>query len=499
MIYTEIIFKISPLLVLTTLLAFFAIIPTQSSIYCQNSWSIHIDNLGTFSSPRVQDITGDGYGDIILGAGRKEFQSSDSAIVAINGLNGETIWTVRAEDQIFGSAIFQDLNLDGIKDIIINGRSAELLAIDGASGLILWKFDKTQNLDKGQKWYNFYNPQFVSDVDMDGHRDILIANGGDVMAEAHDPDRPVGHLLVISAKTGKLIAKAPMPDGRETYMSATAIPTHNNKDYKIVFGTGGETVGGALYATYLSMVLEGDISQSVLLASSNSKGFIAPCVWADINSDDHLDIIANSVDGRILAFDGFVDTSLWTVTIENTEAYASLAVGRYNGDGIPDFFTSFSKGTWPELDWSKQLMIDGRNGEILFKDSLGYLQMTSPVAADITGDGIDEAILQVNYLIYDSLNRKSYYNLIVYFDFEKDALVGLTEVLVGHNIASTPWIGDIDNDGLLDIVYTNSTNLNLTYQFDEFQLNLIKTEIPISGKINWGAYMGTDYNGVYKP
>jgi len=475
-----------------------AISANYTALYGQSSWTTQLEGLGTFSSPRVQDLTGDGYGDIIIGAGGVEFQASDSAVIAINGLDGEVLWTVCAEDQIFGSAILQDINEDGVHDVIINGRSAQLIAIDGASGSVLWRFERDKSDKKNQKWFNFYNPQFVSDLDMDGYPDILIANGGDVMVEAFDPNRPSGHLVLISSKTGALISKATMPDDKETYMSVTAIPLAGGIDYKIVFGTGGETIGGSLYTTYLSDVVNGDISKATLLATSSSKGFIAPCVWTDINADGHMDIIANAVDGRILAFDGQTDSALWRVQIENTEIYASLAVGQFTEDSIPDFFTSVSKGTWPYLDWSKQLMIDGSNGEILFTDSLGYLQMTTPLAADVNGDGIDEAIMHVNYLTYDTLDRKSYYNFLVYFDFITGKLFGLTDVQVGHNIAATPWIGDIDGDGFIDIVFSNSTNLRLTYQFDRFQLNLIKTEIPISNKIRWGAYMGSNYNGIYK-
>jgi len=38
-----------------------------------------------------------------------------------------------------------------------------------------------------------------------------------------------------------------MPDGKETYMSVTITENEVRGDIKIIFGTGGETIGGILY------------------------------------------------------------------------------------------------------------------------------------------------------------------------------------------------------------------------------------------------------------
>ena len=52
----------------------------------------------------------DGTGDIIMGAGREEFQACDSAVIALDGRTGKILWHVPAEDQIFGSAVFKDID-----------------------------------------------------------------------------------------------------------------------------------------------------------------------------------------------------------------------------------------------------------------------------------------------------------------------------------------------------------------------------------------------------
>lgn len=464
----------------------------------QDSWVKKIPGIGTFSSPRITDLNGDGIGDIILGSGRQEFEACDSAIIALDGLNGELLWNVSAQDQIFGSASLKDINNDGVKDVIINGRSAELQAISGDDGTIIWKFDKkTKYHNKARKWFNFYNPQFIPDQNEDGHEDILITNGGDVMVEAFDPNRPAGNLMIIDSQSGEIISLAPMPDGKETYMSVSACKNFDSDDYAIILGTGGETIGGSLFLTYLSDVLKGDISNAIPLATSKTNGFTAPPVWVDVTEDSIPDIVANAGDGRLLAFNGKDYEPIWAITMKDTEAYSSISVGHFTEDSIPDFFVSYAQGSWPNLEWAKQFMVNGKNGKIEFTDSLGYLQLTTPVAADLNSDYRDEAILNMNFQQIDSIYRKSFFNILVAFDFKTNKLIPITESIPGHNISTTPWVGDIDGDNLLDIIYCHSTNEYHTYTFDGFQVNLLKTDIPIRKPIKWGAYMGSNYDGVY--
>jgi outer membrane protein assembly factor BamB len=470
--------------------------PGAPFLYAQKSWSIEYKGVGTFSSPRVTDLTGDGIGDVIFGAGREEFQACDSAVVAVDGRNGKMLWRVSAKDQIFGSPSLKDLTGDGVDDVVINGRSAEFMAINGKTGKVIWRFDK--KTDK-QKWYGFYNVQWIRDQNNDGLEDILISNGGNVWAAPHETkDRPAGYLLVVSSRDGKLIAKASSPDKCEIYMSVSALPVNGGDDYKIVFGTGGETVGGHLYLTTLSAVLAGDLSHSVMLDTSPKNGYVAPAVWIDINGDHIEDIVANAVEGKLIACDGKTHKPLWSVKVPGTEAYSSIAPGYFTADSIPDFFVSYAVGVWPNLEWSRQVMINGATGGTEFVDSLGFYQTSTPVVIDLDGDGLDEALLSVNIHVYDQLNRAILNNMLVSIDFKTAEVNQFTEIKKGGNISTTPWIGDLDNDGLLDIVYCHGTNPRKSYTFDGMQVHRIATEVPIKKKIVWGSYMGSFYDGVFR-
>lgn len=469
------------------------------SVDAQNSWSIRFEGLGTFSSPRCSDLNGDGVKDIIFGAGREEFISCDSAVLALDGATGKMLWNVPSRDQIFGSAGLMDLNGDGIDDIVIGGRSAELKAIDGADGSILWEFFKSTSTDEPREagWYNFYNPQFIDDVDGDGLEDIIVSNGGDVLAEPYDTNRPAGHLVVLNSRTGKLIAKADMPDGKEIYMSIICFRPAADQSYKVIFGTGGETLGGSLFVADLEDVLREDLSGARKLATAPHKGFIAPPVAIDITGDQIRDVVVLGVDGTVYAFDGKDFSLLWQTAIEGCEAYSSLAIGRFTEDQIPDFFISIAAGVWPKLEWNRQFMLNGKNGQIEFIDSLGFYQTSTAVVYDFTDDGRDDVLLSINYQIQDEFFRKFFHNMLGIIDFSTSEFIQIAESLEGNNISSTPWLGDLDNDGFLDIIYIHATNLRHTYTFDGMQINRITTTYKVKNPVLWGSYMGSHYNGIF--
>src|SRR5688500_18256211 len=94
-------------------------------------WVVEFANIGTHSSPMAADLNKDGVKDLVIGCGKKEFQALDSGIIAVDGATGKVLWNAPARDQIFGSAAFLDINRDGVPDVIIGGRAAELKAING--------------------------------------------------------------------------------------------------------------------------------------------------------------------------------------------------------------------------------------------------------------------------------------------------------------------------------------------------------------------------------
>ncbi len=472
----------------------------EKSMENQLAWSRTLPNLGTLSSPRATDLNGDGILDLVVGMGRIEFQASDTAIVALDGKSGDTIWKRPAIDQIYGSATLLDINKDGVEDVLIGGRSAILQAIDGRGGKLIWDFVATNQLKNlvQKKYFNFYNPQLIPDITGDGLPDIIVSNGGNVLKAPYDPDRPAGRIIVIDSSSGKIIIEAETPDKKETYHSVTMSNHVQIDEIEVVFGTGGETIGGKLYVVGLKDILNGEIKKAKVLAKNDDKGFVAPAVWADLNKDGIEDIIASAVDGKVFAFDGLTKKMIWEVGIPDTEIYSSPAVGFFTKDQTLDVFVNANIGIWPLFTDCSNVMIDGESGKVKYKQNFGSFQSTSPLALDINGDGVDEIIICENKSGTDRAGKKLFFNTIAVIDFaKKGRKTTLLPMLAGHNTSSTPWMGDLDKDNMLDIVFCHSNNMHHTYAFDGLQINLLKTEIPITKPLKWGAYMGSGYNGRY--
>lgn len=467
-------------------------------------WDKNLFVIGSQSSPRATDLNGDGVLDIVIGAGKNEFQHSDQGIVALNGKTGELLWQQEAVDQVYGSATLYDISGDGVKDIFIGGRSPHLKALDGKTGKVIWEYKYHYENDPILKYarFNFQNSVLVPDQNKDGLPDLLIVNGGNAKAAPDsEVDRFPGVLMLFDTKTGHIIAADTMPDGKESYMSPLYMAQPDSEDHIIIFGTGGETIAGNLYMAKLSDLMNRQLSRARVIAAEKGHGFIAPPVLADISQDGNLDIVAISHGSTVFAIDGKDQKLLWQKNIPGTESSNSFAVGYFTDDEIPDFFTFVSKGIWPSNTGTLQLLIDGKDGQIAYQNSLGCSGFSSPVVYDLNGDGRDEAIISINdYDCTRNIADQTSFaikNKLVAIDFKKQSVNVIDQTEGFKNIFSTPWIGDLDGDGYLDIVHCQYFNHSDLLSFLGMRVKRIDIPVRIKNEPIWGAYMGSNGDGVF--
>jgi len=463
--------------------------------YTQTDWQTNIPNVQSFSSPRCADLNGDNVLDVVIGAGL-ENQTSNRGVIAINGSNGSILWFEEFDDQIFGSALFQDINQDNTPDVFIGGRGGEFRAIDGDLGETIWAFyngpDSIPAADAGV--YQFYTPQFIPDQNGDGLKDLLCANGGDPTALLPGDERPAGRLMIVSAATGELLAAADVPDGEETYMSPLVHDFFGNGNLEVIFGTGGELNTGSLWRVSLEELMAGDISRAQELVNGGSKGFIAPPSIADLNRDNINDIVVSSYDGRVIAINGIDNNIMWENQIPMGETNASPAIGYFNGDEVPDVFASFGIGLAPTYIEFTQLMIDGATGNIEWQDSLGLFQFASPVAVDSDEDGFDEVIFMTNS---QAAGNFLFFHQIHNIDFNDNETTLYDIEIGGANINATPWIGNLDNDGQMDMVYTFQRDSTSFVNENGTSVRKYDLDFSDDGDISWGGYLGTDYTAAF--
>lgn len=464
------------------------------TLAAQIDWQANTTNVQSFSSTRCTDLNGDGILDAVIGAGLEE-QLSNRGIIAVNGADGSFLWFAEARDQIFGSPLFLDINADGTDDVFIGGRGGEFRALDGTTGSLIWEFYSSTNdsispADEGV--YQFYTPQLIPDHDGDGLQDLLQANGGDPSALLPTDPRPAGKIQVISSANGALLASVEVPDGQETYMSPLVADFYGDGDLEVIFGTGGESQFGSLWRVDFTDLLNNDLSSATPILSSGSKGLIAPPSLADLNDDSVLDIIVNTYDGRIVAISGINNTILWQIEVEMGETNASPAIGYFNSDNIPDVFVAYAIGLAPTFTNFRQFMIDGSTGIIQWQDSLGLVQFGSPLALDTDGDFFDEVIYGIN-----EMENGTFKHQILSIDFNDNTT---TEISSGGGTSpnGTPWIGDMDGDDQLDLVYTFQRDSTSFINEEGVSIRKVSLETATDAQISWGAYLGNDYTATFE-
>lgn len=469
------------------------------------SWEIGLKNTASSSSCRAVELNGDDILDIVIGAGSIEHEPTKNGVIAINGKNGNILWRVSCRDQVVGSAIFQDVTNDGIKDVFIGGRKNQLWCINGVTGEIIWEYQKSiENLDKKDKrLLNFFNPQFIPDQDNDGYSDIIISFGGFVHAKPHDHERPPGHLFILSSKNGKILSNSTMPDNMETYFSPVVYDFKKDNDPFVIFGSGGETINGSLYIIRLSFLMNGEIKKASKLADGFSHGFISSPILCDITNDGIKDFTINSFDGRVIAFDGKTFNKIWQVKVGYKVAtFSSLAPIETNGDGIPDFFGSYGDGIWNDYRGTVQVLIDGKTGKILKRFKIGAFQYSSPLACDLTKDGHEDILLHTNETTLSKRKDKkgnlipTYSNKLTLFDLHNDKIFTFGKEFKGSNLLSTPLIIDLDSNGKTDILSCRQVNENNIFSNEKLIINRKEIDMKLTKTITWGAYMGSSYNSI---
>ena len=233
-------------------------------------------------SPHIIDINSDGVPDIILNNITNEYQfdqicppthsNSTPSIVddvclineghtpcqvrllGLSGRDGSVVWSRWVAQAPFASNCREDLNEDGRNDCLFSGRVGAFVAMDTHRDNLLWVIDRNITCPS----FNYYYPLYLPDLDGDGIKDILLIHGGDSNYEPLERSRSPGVLVVVSGRTGQQLSeRIHTPDQKESYSSPVLYSIHHSpspssSDIEVIlFGTGGETVTGSLWAITL--------------------------------------------------------------------------------------------------------------------------------------------------------------------------------------------------------------------------------------------------------
>jgi hypothetical protein len=234
---------------------------------------------------------------------------------------------------------------------------------------------------------------------------------------------------------------------------------------------------------------DGDGFEPLLLQSG--KGVIAPPSLADLTGDGVVDVVVATMEGTIAAFDGVDGAELWSAHREGRETYASPGLGLLTGDDdVPDAFVQLSIGAWPEYTAAEHLLFDGATGALVYERELAAFVSSGPVLADLDDDGVDEVVFGATSRTAD--DDVSY--ALYLFRPATERMERIVDAFGAVSMAA-PYLGDLDDDGCLDLVVSVSTAREGPEE--RASTRRWRTSAPARRLPAWGAYLGTAYDGRF--
>ncbi|MEP6492051.1 MAG: PQQ-binding-like beta-propeller repeat protein [bacterium] len=455
----------------------------------------------TESSPSLADLDGDGVPDIVFGTGvdrvrpkgrRLQFTGEPAVsgeVVAVSGATNRVLWRVPNPRDAFTTPRFADLNGDRHPDVVMGGREGVLTAYDGPTGRVLWRLLGDDVVHTPFPYY-FLTPAIVGDVNGDGVPDFVDTYGGNDTRDA-TATRDPGYVMLISGANGKVLKFEPVPDGAETYASPVVYRRRDRSEW-LVFGTGGETKGGAEYRVPVAALVDGTFATKVeRLVPLGTKGVIAPAAVVDVNHDGEPDIVVSTFDGRLVVIDGATGQPLWEHTDPTEETYHSAAVVRLAANGL-GLFVSRGIGAFPKYVGTVHRLYDAGDGRVLYEFRDPNYPGGAPLAVDLTGDGVDEPI-------FFSIRYPAGQGAKIY-------LLHLpTRRLIAHDFASnlwsTPALADVRGKGSLELIALAWTagKPGGPDERPELSWQLMRLDLSAPGPASrtWAGYMGTEHDGAF--
>ncbi len=312
------------------------------------------------------DLNGDNVKDVIAAEYDNTYYYESSKIYAIDGTNGNTLWTYSLNDGVRSMTI-GDINNDGVMDVVAGAGKGSptpdgrVHAIDGTDGSSIWIFTPGSTGDtNGDVAIGNFNGDAYPDVAVACWDDYVYAINGQTGTQLWS--KLIGSIFVNAVSTGDVngdgiddvaFAHSYLAgpynnyqgvlngiDGSTIWMQTVSYKVENvimadiddDSSLEAVFGvTTGSTPG--VLEIHVRNAADGSLEWSYTIgsASANPDAFLFA---EDIDDDGDLDLIVGNewVNFYIYAFDGDSSTPMWTSELLNGYA-RDIAFGDVTGDG----------------------------------------------------------------------------------------------------------------------------------------------------------------------
>jgi hypothetical protein len=445
------------------------------------------------------DVNGDGYADIIVGAGRFDSGEVDTGRAYVyggsaDGLSAGPVWTGEGDQigSLFGSSVGTagDVNADGYADIIVGSPGHDYTQADegracvyrgspgGLSTYAYWTADGNQ---QGARFGG--SVATAGDVNGDGFSDVLVGADGYDNGEA-DEGRA---FLYEGSFSGLATSPAWTAEGNQVSAGfgvsvATAGDVNGDGYADVIVGASsydnGQTDEGRAFV-YLGSRSGLAASAIATVESNQASAHFGSSVGTagDVNGDGLSDFIVGAKNfdggqingGRAYVYHGVAGvlaaTPSWTAI--GDQAYATFGTsvataGDVNGDGYSDVIVGAPMYDNEYYTEGRAYVYLGSSGGLSTEPSWivegdepgAYLGTCVATAGDVNGDGFSDVIVSA-YRASHGQDQEG----LVYAYLGSPSGLSTTPAWMGESDQAGAWYGfsaatagDVNGDGYSDVI-----------------------------------------------
>jgi len=334
-------------------------------------------------------------------------------------------WEFSPKGRIFTYPAIADVNGDGILEVVVGSDDHNLYALRGSDGAVAWSFETDGPIRSSPR---------LADVNGDGVLEVVLGSDDSNIYCLNGVD---GRVLWALRCDGPI--RAPPAIGDVDCDGSTEIVVAG--DDSTIYAINGRS-GERNWQSSHKGARSGSLIQS------------APCL-VDINGDGKLEIVTGSASGYLLVFDSKGSLQI-RKDFEAPSFNASVAVGDINKDGVIEIVACSDNGA---------VYTVRPDGETMWSKVIGVSLRSSPVLADVNGDGKMEILIHVS---------EGYSN-----DGKLLCLGPGGDILWDRTISgqgrSIPLPVDLDHDGGIEIVIISEKDGIIILSGDGEELKTIGT------------------------
>jgi hypothetical protein len=379
--------------------------------------STSYDNSPKAISP-IQDINSDGIDDVIVCSEDDYVRCFDGGAIG----TGVVLW----EHEIYagdiysqkGLDIIEDVDGDGYDDVVVGatGGARLIRCISGDSGTTIWTHDTHEY--GGGGWV--YQVDSNYDYNGDGTIDVLASTGDD------SSDTGPKRVYCLDGEDGTSIWERPLGGPGFSVIGVEDFTGDGQADVLAGCSNEGETIG---YAKGIN----GDTGVQVWSYTTPGSS-----VWAleqvdDVSGDGIKDVIIGDFLGYIYGLDATDGGQEYSNSIAPAIITRFAKLTDVNSDGHPDIVPAHSTSHVTQV-------IDGQTGSFIWTHAVADQPWNVARTSDISGDGIDDVLVGTLY-------NSNYCYFLNGVDGSE-----LESVTYGEAVDAIMAIPDVVGDGSMEMV-----------------------------------------------